>query len=95
MASELAPLKKIVLGSASPTAAPGSRRMSSGANRYNHKHVPVRLHHLKSFLSGVRHSVSNSQTPSWSISTISTTFLPSHMNPKPVYVQTVLLEKPH
>ncbi|KAF5332894.1 hypothetical protein D9758_017889 [Tetrapyrgos nigripes] len=64
-------------------------------DRYNHKHVPVRLHHLKSFLSGVRHSVSNSQTPSWSISTISTTFLPSHMNPKPVYVQTVLLEKPH
>ncbi|KAF5314810.1 hypothetical protein D9758_018577 [Tetrapyrgos nigripes] len=26
-------------------------------DRYNNKHVPVRLHHLKSFLSGVRHSV--------------------------------------
>ncbi|KAF5308968.1 hypothetical protein D9758_018969 [Tetrapyrgos nigripes] len=34
-------------------------------DRYNHKHIPVRLHHLKSFLFGVQYSASNSCTPSW------------------------------
>ncbi|KAF5340137.1 hypothetical protein D9758_016852 [Tetrapyrgos nigripes] len=41
------------------------REFEPGNNQYNHKHVPVRLHHLKSFFSGVRYSASNFQTPSW------------------------------
>ncbi|KAF5332897.1 hypothetical protein D9758_017893 [Tetrapyrgos nigripes] len=32
---------------------------------YNKKHVPLRLHHLKSFLSDTRYSASASETPSW------------------------------
>ncbi|KAF5333754.1 hypothetical protein D9758_017909 [Tetrapyrgos nigripes] len=35
------------------------------ADWYNNEHVPLRLHYLKSFLSGARYSGSDSKTPSW------------------------------
>ncbi|KAF5363217.1 hypothetical protein D9758_008401 [Tetrapyrgos nigripes] len=32
---------------------------------YNNEHVPLRLNHLSSFLSGARYSASDSKTPAW------------------------------
>jgi len=37
----------------------------SFADWYNNEHVPLRLNHLTSFLSGARYSASDSKTPSW------------------------------
>ena len=32
---------------------------------YNNEHIPLRLHHLPSFLTGARFSASDSKTPTW------------------------------
>ncbi|KAF5340139.1 hypothetical protein D9758_016857 [Tetrapyrgos nigripes] len=54
---------------------------------YNKKHVPLRLHHLKSFLSDTRYSASDFKTPSWVALCDIDDKIPSHMNPTLVYTQ--------
>ncbi|KAF7303835.1 hypothetical protein MIND_00613400 [Mycena indigotica] len=48
------------------TSEPGeSVSLEEFQDWYNHEHVPLRLDHLPSFLTGARFSAADSQTPSW------------------------------